>query len=294
MVRHLLWTCRDRQLASAPPAGQLATPNFLTVGDFLANEVPALEAALESWLDAPDPEISGRTPRSIIDHERGRLPEGGSGHEAMIDDDCPLCQMMADMHGPMFWHLDGSSMDDDFAFEMYCKTREEWDEEQRRHEEFDRKFNEERAEKKRLGVDSAPGGGYASPDSVWERSFVNSSAPDFPAMRIFAVGSNLAELIVDLKQPTENRPLIDQLSRDFGNLREVSASPEADALVGPVLDRFCETLDSVAAARADLQEKCADLQERLRRFCEPPSEEDSESDSFSDDYPYSNDDDVPF
>jgi hypothetical protein len=35
----------------------------------------------------------------------------------------------AEMSGPSFWHLDGSSMDDDFAFDMYHRTREEWEEE---------------------------------------------------------------------------------------------------------------------------------------------------------------------
>ena len=86
-------------------------------------------------------------------------------------------------------------------------------------------------------------------------------------MRIFAIGSNLAELIVDLKEPSENRPLIDQLNRDFGNLREVSDSMEsAEAIVEPVVNRFCETLDAVTPSAADLQEKCTDLQSRLRRF----------------------------
>jgi hypothetical protein len=210
----------------------------------------------------------------------------------MIDDDCPLCQMMADMPGPAFWGLDGCNMDDDFAFDFSHRTREEYNEEQRRRGEFNRKFEMEWAEKKRLGVDKSPGGGYSSPDYIWERSFVSNDAPDFPAMRLFAIGSSLAELVVDLKEPTENRPLIDQLSRDFGNLREVSGSAEtAGALAEPVINRFCETLDAVAAARTDLQEKCTDLQERLKRFLEPPREVDPEDDS---DTYLDGSDDVPF
>ena len=58
---------------------------------------------------------------------KARLPEGVSGHEAMVDDDCPCCQMMAELPGPFFWHLDGSGMDDGFAFDLSCSTREEWD-----------------------------------------------------------------------------------------------------------------------------------------------------------------------
>jgi len=62
-----------------------------------------LERVLEAWLDTPDPELDGRTPRSIITHERARLPEAMSGHDAVIDPDCPCCQMMAEMSGPGFW-----------------------------------------------------------------------------------------------------------------------------------------------------------------------------------------------
>jgi hypothetical protein len=44
--------------------------------------------------------------------------------------------------GPTFWHLDGCNMDDGFAFSS-CLTLEEWEAENRRREEFDRKFNRE-------------------------------------------------------------------------------------------------------------------------------------------------------
>jgi hypothetical protein len=288
MVRFLLWECRGR----LRDAAKLPRAACLTTGDFLASEVPALEKLRDEWLDSPDPEYHGLAPREVIDHERRRMPEGMSGREAVIDDDCPLCQMMADMPGPGFWGLDGCNMDDDFAFDFSHRTRDEYDQEQRRREEFNRKFKMEWDEKKRLGVENAPGGGYSSPDYVWERSFVSDDAPDFPAMRLFAIGSNLAELVVDLKQPTENRPLIDQLSRDFGNLREVSGSAQsAGALVEPVIDRFCETLDAVAAARTDLEAKCTDLQERLKRFLEPPREADPDADA---DMYFDGSDDVPF
>jgi hypothetical protein len=56
--------------------------------------------------------------------------------------------------------------------------------------------------------------------------------------------------------PAERRDLIDRLSRDFGNLREVMQSSDlatAAALVDPVLDRFRESLDALAAAANDLE-----------------------------------------
>lgn len=56
-----------------------------------------------------------------------------------------MCQMFGDETSPLgmgvgFWHLDGSHMDDDFAFSFY-RTREEWEAENHRREEFDKEFN---------------------------------------------------------------------------------------------------------------------------------------------------------
>jgi len=279
LVRHLLWECRD--LCSEFRASTKS--DALMVGDFLTTAVPRLERLRDEWLDAPDSEFHGRTPRSIIENERRRLPEVMSRGEVMIDDDCPLCQMAADMPGPTFWHLDGCNMDDEFAFSIFYSTREEWDEEQRRYQEFNRKYAEREAERERLGV-KYPGRGYADADYVWQRSFVAPESEETsPLMRLFSIGFSLSELTCDLKDPAENRELIDALSRDFGNLREVAHSKDgslAAALLDPVVDRFCETLDNVARARDDLRAKCANLQERLRRFLDPPIESDSSFDPF--------------
>lgn len=283
MVRFLLLSCRE-SLAAMTEGGN---PRAISVGDFLTTEVPRLARMLEKWLDTPDPEFSGRVPRSLIERERARLPEGMSGHDAVIDCDCPLCAMQADLPGPVFWHLDGCNMDEDFAFSFH-RTRAEWEAEQREYEERSRRFAELQAERERLGV-SYPGGGWADPEYVWKRSFFAPETPGQPAVfRLFAIGSQLAELIVDLKMPTEARELIDRLNRDFGNLREVSPSSDfatADSLIEPVLDRFDETLEDVASARPDLESKCADLQSRLQRFLEPPSDEPA-TELFDDELPF--------
>lgn len=131
LVRELLWSSRDwlmSQISAPSPSGP---PETLTAKAFVATEVPRLETVRDQWLDSPDAECHDRTPRSIIQRERARIPEAVSGREAMVDPDCPCCQMMADMSGPFFWHLDGSNMDDDFAFDIYHRTREEWEEEHR-------------------------------------------------------------------------------------------------------------------------------------------------------------------
>jgi hypothetical protein len=152
LVRELLWSCWNRlnTLADSPQSGQ--QPAVLTVGDFLTIEVPRLETVREAWLDTPDPECHGRTPRSIIKRERARIPEVISGHEAMVDPDCPCCQMLADMPGPTFWHLDGCNNDDDFALDTCHQTREQWEQERREWDERSRRFDAEWAERKRLGV----------------------------------------------------------------------------------------------------------------------------------------------
>lgn len=282
LVRDLLWSCRKRigELAlSANPADDL---RLWTAGDFCAIEVPRLEMLREQWFDTPDAESRDITPRAIIDHERARLPEGVSGHEAMVDCDCPLCQMMADMPGPVFWHLDGSSMDDEFAFSTDCRTREEWDRKQREYEEFNRKFNAEQEERARLGV-RYPGTGDSS---VWKNSFSSADSPGVPmVIRLHGIGGHLAELIVDLKEPTENRPLIDRLNREFGNLREVTQATElslAEALLEPVIMHFGEALDEIASARPELDPKCTDLREKLQEFLEPAEE----GGLFDDDVPF--------
>lgn len=275
MVRHLLWFCR-RAVAE-----QLRTSNHPRAAEFVTAQLPRLIAERDQWLNSPDPEMSFHTPRLVIHHERSRIPEGMKGAEAVIDDDCPLCQMQAELPGPMFWHLDGCNMDDDFAFAIWHRTPQDWEQEKREHEEFSRQFEAREAERKRLGLDF-PSGGYADPDHLWPARFSSSqSAHDSAYARVFAIGSRLCELIVDLKQSTQERDLIDRLSRVFGNLREVALQSDpalGEALIDPVISSFCEALDCISLARPDLTAKCADLQDRLHRFTEPPAISDDQCD----------------
>jgi hypothetical protein len=104
-----------------------------------------LEELKSNWLEQPQPNYDGRIPAILIDNERKRLPIALRPRDMIIDDDCPMCQMFGDETGALgmgvgFWHLDGCNMDDDFAFSFY-KTREEWEAENRRREEFDKEFN---------------------------------------------------------------------------------------------------------------------------------------------------------
>ena len=67
---------------------------------------------------------------------RRRMPMAVPASDAVIDEDCPLCQAMPeDIETPVFCHLDGSGMDDCFEFSFH-RTRDEWEAEQKRWEEF--------------------------------------------------------------------------------------------------------------------------------------------------------------
>ena len=143
LVRALLRSSWDHLASQTPETLSLSSLESSSADNFVALEIPRLETVRDQWLDSPDPECHFRTPRSIIHRERARIPEVVSGHEAMVDPDCPCCQMMADMPGPFFWHLDGCNMDEDFAFDISCRTRGEWEERQRKWEKIGRQVDAE-------------------------------------------------------------------------------------------------------------------------------------------------------
>lgn len=104
-----------------------------------------LEQIKTDWLESPQPDLDGRVPAIIIENERKRLPQALRPLDMIIDDDCPMCRMFGDETSPLgmgvgFWHLDGSNMDDDFAFSSFL-TRQEWEAENRRREEFSKEFD---------------------------------------------------------------------------------------------------------------------------------------------------------
>ena len=146
LVRHLLWnalTCH--RFGSGDSSPQISSP-MLTDADCDSDRIDAelsrLEAIKTSWLENPLADFSGRTPANIIESERRRLPLALGKREMIIDEDCYTCVMMANdpNMGPGFWHLDGSHMDEDFAFSDFL-TREEWEAENRRRENFNKEFN---------------------------------------------------------------------------------------------------------------------------------------------------------
>ncbi|CAN5810049.1 hypothetical protein BH20ACI4_BH20ACI4_15510 [soil metagenome] len=117
------------------------------MGEYFEKDIAdaeVLEKIADDWLNNPQRDFSGRIPAKIIEAERQRINLTASAHECVVDEDCEICEMTAldFIDTPMFWGLDGSNMEYDrfeFSFE---KNREDWESEQRRMEEFNRKFDE--------------------------------------------------------------------------------------------------------------------------------------------------------
>ena len=132
LVRLLLWSTLDHQ---APDDSEQPFDSKA--------EISWLEHIKDEWLESPQDDYGGRIPAILIENERKRMPITLQAKDMIVDENCEICVMSARQvemgYGPGFWHLDGSNMDDGFAF-SFCRTREEWDEENRRREEFDREF----------------------------------------------------------------------------------------------------------------------------------------------------------
>jgi hypothetical protein len=107
--------------------------------------VSQLESLKDSWLNEPNPHFENRIPAILIENERKRLPEAMGGRSMVIDEDCPLCKMMADEceagREVCFWHLDCSAMEEHFAFST-CLTEKEYLDDLAEMEKFDRKWKE--------------------------------------------------------------------------------------------------------------------------------------------------------
>ena len=119
----------------------------------LADEVARLEQIKAGWLECPQPDLGGRNPAYILECERKRLPLIMSAGEIMEDEDCPMCQAMGEEFSPMFCHLDGCNMDNDFPFSYY-RTRGEWEEEQLRQKQFNDEFDRKWEQRKGKALDA--------------------------------------------------------------------------------------------------------------------------------------------
>ncbi len=120
-----------------------------TADDDFESVVTRLQLLMNSWLNDPNDQLSGRIASVVIQNERKRLPEAMGGRSMVVDEDCPICKAMGDECEAgldiCFWHLDGSHMDQHFAFST-CETEKQFLEEilemELFHQEFDRRWKE--------------------------------------------------------------------------------------------------------------------------------------------------------
>jgi hypothetical protein len=127
-VRRLLEDCRQRAREETDM--------------IIESEMARLERIKDDWFSKLQSDLNGMNPAYVIDCERKRLPLALPAGAAMVDEDCGLCQMLGEEAAPVFWHLDGCNMDDEFAFSFF-RTKEEWEEERRQWQEFNRRFDQE-------------------------------------------------------------------------------------------------------------------------------------------------------
>jgi hypothetical protein len=142
MVRHLLWSAVTSQSFAVD------TESKSNPSQDIESAIVQLEEIKAAWLEQPHYNYDSKTPATLIENERKRLPIAMSPREMIVDENCPTCQMFANdpSFGVGFWHLDGCNMDDDFAF-SYLRTREEWEAERLEWRAFSEKFNHEWEEK---------------------------------------------------------------------------------------------------------------------------------------------------
>jgi hypothetical protein len=174
--------------------------------------------------------------------------------EPLVDDDCPICQMMADgMFGVAFAGLDGHhlDLDDEFAFSMH-ETREAWEEQQREFEEMSAAIERDRVEREAAGE--------TEPDefaSVWTGHVSDEPIPGDRG-GYMTLAFLLAEIVSELKSVDAPGDDIRQLNANFTHFRTCAAAELAESG-----RRLGDHLDAIADRYPDLISRVADFRSRI-------------------------------
>ncbi len=247
MVAHLLTELKQRWGDS---------PDF----DVTA-EARHLDELREEWLHSPQEELYDLSPAALIARNRARLPWVVPPEHACIDDNCPLCQMMAESNQPMFWHLDGYTLDEHFATSFY-DSREDWEV---MREEM--RIWSSRIPQYTSGNEDVSNESFEGP-RIWKSTFTNMDlVRDMPVssaigMMVFSIGGHLAELSMDLSASAETEATVCTLQSRFAALRR-AVCDESSWTVNLIIAQYAEELQAVAAMHNDLRSKCDDLEKKL-------------------------------
>jgi hypothetical protein len=214
----------------------------------------------DDWLRKPNESTDlSLSPATLIESERRRMPVTSDGSH--LDDNCPLCQAMAQGEfGPAFLGFDGHhlELEDEFAFSL-CETRAEWERQQEDYRRFDEEMDRKARERAVRGNDAT--GPLA--DSAWQTSFVDwdnlAGWGSSPRQALLALGFPLAELVGDLESRPDGTDALRSLNGAYAGLR---ASQDAVA-TGSAAQELRDALEAVCTKFPDLTAKCADLQGRL-------------------------------
>lgn len=223
----------------------------------LFSERARLKNMVNEWRDTLQDDFRNRSPAYIIDMERKLVPMTLSREETIIDCDCPLCNLMADLPGPAFWGLDGSGLPMEFEFST-MRTEQEWKEFMLADFELDRPAESDAQIRLGSGV---PGGGNALAATM--------VAPNTSLMALISVGFSLSDLLVKVEEVDPKRNYIASLNRHFDNLRAVVLEQgEHMSMVAPVLEKFEDSLQELRQEHPQLSIDCDEVSTMLAALLE--------------------------
>lgn len=248
MLEYILQCCVNRLRASVE-RGENSSE--------LVGKQDELRVLVTEWLSEPQDEFSGRSAAQIIQMERQRIPQALSREETIIDCDCPLCNLMADLPGPAFWGLDGSGLPLEYPFTTF-KSEEEWNE--LMLEDSPSEMPHEPDMQIQLGS-GIPGGGNALAATM--------VAPNTALMALLSVGFSLSDLLMKVRDFDPDRQMIHTLNRHFDNVRAVVLEHgENLCMIGPVLERFEDSLHDLKETHPELTIDCDEVSTMLANLLE--------------------------
>lgn len=224
----------------------------------LVTERTKIRQLVDTWMHQPQDDFRGRTPKQIIDMERKRIPLTLSREETIIDCDCPLCNLMADLPGPAFWGIDGSGLPFEYPFSTF-KSEAEWNSMMPGDADFEA-LPMQQDSSIRLGS-GIPGSGNALASTV--------VVPNSALMVLVSVGFSLSDLITKVEDVDPSRNFIRTLNRHFDNVRAIVLEHGDNlSLLAPALERFEDSLQDIRHAHPNLTVDCDEVSFMLSSLLE--------------------------